>query len=249
MESFAHDTEAMRLTVDALRQLPYLPTLEQRDYKPYMALIACSPENFAYCYLSNDLVAIYEAGYRTAELMFFCDLLRCMRGRSYLNCVTNRVCDYFFRARRDALRHIATPLKEFEMQYAESRMKELEKAVFMLKVKMYKWHTFTAENMARMCGMSYSHFRERFETYYGCSATEWLRRERICRIMEDMTYRPELTLKEVAERNHFLSKSNFHDFCLKRMLKRPGKLKREGYEKWCERRLAYYNNHSQACYR
>ena len=144
--------------------------------------------------------------------MFFCDLLRCMRGRSYLNCVTNRVCDYFFRARRDALRHIATPLKEFEMQYAESRMKELEKAVFMLKVKMYKWHTFTAENMARMCGMSYSHFRERFETYYGCSATEWLRRERICRIMEDMTYRPELTLKEVAERNHFLSKSNFHDF-------------------------------------
>lgn len=84
--------------------------------------------------------------------------------------------------------------------------------------------------MARMCGMSYSHFRERFETYYGCSATEWLRRERICRIMEDMTYRPELTLKEVAERNHFLSKSNFHDFCLKRMLKRPGKLKREGYE-------------------
>ena len=67
--------------------------------------------------------------------------------------------------------------------------------------------------------------------------------------MEDMTYRPELTLREVAERNHFLSKSNFHDFCLKRMLKRPGKLKREGYEKWCERRLAYYNNHSQACYR
>lgn len=138
MESFAHDTEAMRLTVDALRQLPYLPTLEQRDYKPYMALVACSPENFAYCYLSNDLVAIYEAGYRTAELMFFCDLLRCMRGRSYLNCVTNRVCDYFFRARRDTLRHIATPLKEFEIQYAESRMKELEKAVFRLKVKMYK---------------------------------------------------------------------------------------------------------------
>ena len=57
------------------------------------------------------------------------------------------------------------------------------------------------------------------------------------------------TFEEVAERNHFLSKSNFHDFCLKRMLKRPGKLKREGYEKWCERRLAYYNNHSQACYR
>lgn len=46
MESFAHDTKAMRLIVDALRQLPYLPTLEQVDYKPYMALIACSSGKF-----------------------------------------------------------------------------------------------------------------------------------------------------------------------------------------------------------
>lgn len=46
-----------------------------------------------------------------------------MSGRSYLNCVTNRVCDYFFRARRDTLRHISSPLKEYEMQYAESRLK------------------------------------------------------------------------------------------------------------------------------
>ena len=67
--------------------------------------------------------------------------------------------------------------------------------------------------------------------------------------MEDMTYRPELTLKEVAERNHFLSRATSTISASKRMLKRPGKLKREGYEKWCERRLAYYNNHSQACYR
>lgn len=99
MESFAHDTEVLRLIVGTFKSIPVQPTLKMRDYKPYMALVACSPEDFAFCYLCNDLVAVYATEYRTPELMFFCDLLRCMRGRSYLNCVTNRVCDYFFRAR------------------------------------------------------------------------------------------------------------------------------------------------------
>lgn len=244
MESFAHDAEVLRLIVGTFKSVPVQPTLKMRDYKPYMALVACSPEDFAFCYLCNDLVAVYETEYRTPELMFFCDLLRCMRGRSYLNCVTNRVCDYFFRARRDTLRHISSPLKESEMQYAESRLKELEKAVFCLKVKMYKWHTFTAEELAGMCGMSYSHFRSRFEEYYGCSATDWLRQERISRIKEDLSYRPELALKEVAERNRFLSASNFSDFCNQQVLKTPGELKKEGYEEWCERRMKYWNSES-----
>ena len=77
-------------------------------------------------------------------------------------------------------------------------MKELEKAVFMLKVKMYKWHTFTAENMARMCGMSIFPLSGRDSRHTtaallpngsGVNGSG--------RIMEDMTYRPELTLKEV----------------------------------------------------
>ena len=244
MESFAHDADVLRLIVGTFKSVPVQPTLKMRDYKPYMALVACSPEDFAFCYLCNDLVAVYETEYRTPELMFFCDLLRCMRGRSYLNCVTNRVCDYFFRARRDTLRHISSPLKESEMQYAESRLKELEEAVFRLKVKMYKWHTFTAEELAGMCGMSYSHFRSRFEEYYGCSATDWLRQERISRIKEDLSYRPELALKEVAERNRFLSASNFSDFCNQQVLKTPGELKKEGYEEWCERRMKYWNSES-----
>ena len=244
MENFAHDTEVLRLIVSTFKSIPVQPTLKMRDYKPYMALIACSPEDFAFCYLCNDLVAVYETEYRTPELTFFCDLLRSTRGRSYLNCVTNRVCDYFFRARRDTLRNISTPLKESEMQYAESRLKELEEAVFRLKVKMYKWHTFTAEELARMCGMSYSHFRNRFEEYYGCSATDWLRQERISRIKEDLSYRPELTLKEVAERNRFLSASNFTDFCNQQVLKTPGELQQEGYEEWCDRRMKYWNGES-----
>lgn len=244
MEEFTRDVDVLRLIVNTFKSASVQPTLKMRDYKPYMALIACSPEDFAYCYLCNDLVAVYEKEYRTAELMFFCDLLRCMKGRSYLNCVTNRVCDYFFRSRRDTLRHLPSSLQESEMQYAESRLKELEKAGFRLKVKMYKWHTFTAEGLARMCGMSYSNFRSRFEDYYGCSATDWLRQERISRIREDLSYRPELSLKEVAERNRFLSASNFSDFCNRRIFKSPGELKKEGYEEWCERRMGYWNQES-----
>lgn len=91
MDVFARDKDVVRLIVDTIKTMSELPSLAMRDYKPYMALIACSPEDFASCYLSNDLVAVYETEYRTAELLFFCDLLRCMRGRSYLNCVTNRV--------------------------------------------------------------------------------------------------------------------------------------------------------------
>jgi AraC-like DNA-binding protein len=242
MDGFARDKDVVRLIVDTFRAMPELPSLAMRDYKPYMALIACSPEDFAFCYLSNDLVAVYETEYRTTELLFFCDLLRCMRGRSYLNCVTNRVCDYFFRARRDTLRHIDTPLREIDMQYAESRLKELEEAVFRWKVRIYKWRTFTADELAEMCGMSYSHFRNRFKEYYGCTAADWLRQERISRIKEDMSYRPELGIKEVAERNRFLSASNFSDFCNQQMLKNPGELKQAGYEEWCERRMKFWND-------
>ena len=76
MDGFARDKDVVRLIVDTFRAMPELPSLAMRDYKPYMALIACSPEDFAFCYLSNDLVAVYETEYRTTELLFFCDLLR-----------------------------------------------------------------------------------------------------------------------------------------------------------------------------
>lgn len=241
LEPLAQDREVMRLVVEAFKSHVPLPALTLRDYRPCMVLIACSPEDLAFRYLCNDLVAVYERKYMTDELMFFCDLLRRMRGRSYLNCVINRVCDYFFRARRDTLRHLPTPLKESEMQYAESRMKELEKAVFRLKVKMYKWRTFTAEELADICGMSHSHFRSLFEKYYGCPPADWLRRERMERIRTDMSYRPELTVGEIAERNDFPSASNFSDFCRRQFDRSPQELKAEGEEEWREKRLEWWN--------
>lgn len=56
-----------------------------------------------------------------------------------------------------------------------------------------------------------------------------------------MEYRVELPLKEVAERNAFGSASNFADFCQKQTGKSPGELKAEGYDKWKERRMKFWN--------
>ena len=209
MERFAHDKELVRLIVDTFRAMPELPSLAMRDYKPYIALIACTPEDFAYCYLCNDLVAVYESEFRTRELMFFCDMLRCLRGRSYLNCVINRVCDYFFRARRDALRHSDTPLAESEMQYAESRMKELDKAVFKLKVRMYKWHTFTAEELAAMCHISETHLRRVFRDCMQMSPVEYINWVRIRTACGELK-RTNDTVGDIAVRCGFSTLSTFN---------------------------------------
>ena len=100
---------------------------------------------------------------------------------------------------------------------------------------------FTAEELADMCGMSHSHFRSLFEKYYGCPPADWLRRERMERIRTDMSYRPELTVGEIAERNDFPSASNFSDFCRRQFDRSPQELKAEGEEEWRERRLEWWN--------
>ncbi|EYA74084.1 bacterial regulatory helix-turn-helix s, AraC family protein [Bacteroides fragilis str. S24L26] len=239
---YAQDTELLGFVIGTFKKRTELPSLADRDYKPYMVLIACSREYAALCYLCNDLIAVYEQNYRTRELLFFCDLIHAMKKEFRLNEIINRVCDYFFRERRNQLFHKEVMVEEKDLLYAESKLKELDKAVFRMKVKHYRYRTFVAEELARLCGMGYSLFRYKFKKYYdGISASEWLRRDRIKRIEEDMEYRVELPLKEVAERNDFPSASNFADFCQKQTGKSPSKLKAEGYEKWEERRLAYWN--------
>ena len=84
-------------------------------------------------------------------------------------------------------------------------------------------------------------YRHKFKTYYGTGPSEWLRRERIRRIEEDMEYRVELPLKEVAERNAFGSASNFADFCQKQTGMSPCELKAIGHEKWEKRRMDFWN--------
>lgn len=237
LEIFSTDTGLLRFVVETFNSQPEPPTLSAGDdYKAYMMLLACSPENFAYCYLSNDVTAVYVTQCRTEELLFFCDVLRLLRGRSYLYCVENRVSDYFFQERRNILKNRPSKLKEHEVQYAESRLKGLARVVFRLKVDIYSYHTFVAEELAEMCGMSYSLFRSRFWRYYGMSAAEWLRQERISRIKTDMTCRAELSIREIAQRNQFPSQSNFADFCNRQLKKNPSELFSECYEIWKERR-------------
>lgn len=237
LEIFSTDTGLLRFVVETFKSQPEPPTLSAGDdYKAYMMLLACSPENFAYCYLSNDVTAVYVTQCRTEELLFFCDVLRLLRGRSHLYCVENRVSDYFFQERRNILKNRPSKLKEHEVQYAESRLKGLARVVFRLKVDIYSYHTFVAEELAEMCGMSYSLFRSRFLRYYGVSAAEWLRQERISRIKTDMTCRAELSIREIAQRNQFPSQSNFADFCNRQLKKNPSELFSECYEIWKERR-------------
>ena len=71
LEPLAQDREVMRLVVEAFKSHVPLPALTLRDYRPCMVLIACSPEDFAFRYLCNDLVAVYERKYMTDELMVF----------------------------------------------------------------------------------------------------------------------------------------------------------------------------------
>lgn len=239
LEILSSDTELLRFVVETLKSQSEPPTLSAGDYKAYIMLLACSPENLAYCYLSNDVTAVYVKQGRTEELLFFCELLRLMRGRSYLYCVENRVSDYFFQERRNILKNRPSRLKEHELQYAESRLKGLARAVFRLKVDIFSYHTFVAEELAEMCGMSYSLFRSRFRQYYGMSAADWLRRERISRIKTDMTCRPEFSIREIAQRNQFSSPSNFADFCNRQLQKNPSELFSECYEIWKERRTKY----------
>lgn len=240
LEPFSADTGLLRFVVETLKSQGEPPTLSAPDYKAYMILLACSPADFAFCYLSNDVTGIYERQTQyTKEMLFFCDLLRLIRGRSYLNCVENRVSDYFFQQRRNLLKNRPSTLEEHEIQYAESRLKGLARVVFRLKVDIFSYHTFVAEELAEMCGMSYSLFRSRFLRYYGMSASDWLRQERISRIKTDMTCRPELSIKEVAERNQFSSASNFADFCNQQLQKNPSELAKECYEIWKDRRINY----------
>lgn len=179
------------------------------DYCACMMLIACSSEDFAIGYLSNDLTTLYVRKYRTEELLFLCDLLCGLKDRSYLNGVINLACYYFFLERKNQIIHKYTRLKESEMQCAKSEMKELEKAVFRLKVDICSYRTFGAEELAEMCGMSYSLFRTKFRKYYGMPAADWL----ISNIKMDMTHHLEFSIKEIAQRNTFPSASNFADFC------------------------------------
>ena len=234
LADYGSDTELMLTAMRALRKDKEAPSA-------WMLMLCCSHEYEVICYMCNELTDTWEREYRTWEMLVLCDVLHTLKGHARTNEMTNRVCDYFFRERRNKLYGKPFRIEEKDMAYAESRLPELDKAVFRMTVNHYSHRTFVAEELAVLCGMGYSLMRRKFKKYYGMGPSEWLRRERLKRIEEDMEYRVELPLKEVAERNDFASASNFADFCQQQTGKSPGELKSKGYEKWEKRRMDFWN--------
>ncbi|MFR4245213.1 helix-turn-helix domain-containing protein [Phocaeicola coprophilus] len=241
LAEYGNDTELMLAAVSALRKDKEAPSARDRDFRAWMLMLCRSREHEVICYMCNGLTDAWERKYRTREMLVLCDVLHTLKGHARANEMTNRVCDYFFRERRNKLYGKTFRIEEKDMAYAESRLPELDKAVFRMTVNHYSHRTFVAEELAGLCGMGYSLMRRKFKTYYGMGPSEWLRRERIRRIEEDMEYRVELPLKKVAERNAFGSASNFADFCQKQAGMSPCELKAIGYEKWEKRRMDFWN--------
>lgn len=241
LAEYGNDTELMLTAVSALRKDKEAPSARDRDFRAWMLVLCCSREYEVLCYMCNELTDTWERRYRTQEMLVLCDVLHTLRGHVRTNEMTNRVCDYFFRERRNKLYGRVFRIEEKDMAYAESRLPELDRAVFRMTVNHYSYRTFAAKELATLCGTGYSLMRRKFGKYYGMGPSEWLRRERLKRIEEDMEYRVELPLKEVAERNDFSSASNFADFCQQQTGKTPSELKAEGYEKWKERRMKFWN--------
>lgn len=241
LAEYGNDTELMLTAVSALRKDKEAPSARDRDFRAWMLMLCRSREYEVICYMCNELTDAWERKYRTREMLVLCDVLHTLKGHARANEMTNRVCDYFFRERRNKLYGKTFRIEEKDMAYAESRLPELDKAVFRMTVNHYSHRTFVAEELAGLCGTGYSLMRRKFKTYYGMGPSEWLRRERIRRIEEDMEYRVELPLKEVAERNAFGSASNFADFCQKQTGMSPCELKSIGHEKWEKRRMDFWN--------
>ncbi|WP_278614467.1 hypothetical protein [Phocaeicola plebeius] len=167
LAEYGNDTELILTAVSALRKDKEAPSARDRDFRAWMLMLCRSREHEVICYMCNELTDAWERKYRTREMLVLCDVLHTLKGHARTNEMTNRVCDYFFRERRNKLYGKTFRIEEKDMAYAESRLPELDKAVFRMTVNHYSHRTFVAEELAGLCGMGYSLMRRKFKTYYG----------------------------------------------------------------------------------
>lgn len=167
LAEYGNDTELMLAAVSALRKDKEAPSARDRDFRAWMLMLCRSREYEVICYMCNELTDTWERKYRTREMLVLCDVLHTLKGHARTNEMTNRVCDYFFRERRNKLYGKTFRIDEKDMAYTESRLPELDKAVFRMTVNHYSHRTFVAEELAGLCGMGYSLMRRKFKTYYG----------------------------------------------------------------------------------
>lgn len=153
LAEYGNDTELMLAAVSALRKDKEAPSARDRDFRAWMLMLCRSREYEVICYMCNELTDAWERKYRTREMLVLCDVLHTLKGHARTNEMTNRVCDYFFRERRNKLYGKTFRIEEKDMVYAESRLPELDKAVFRMTVNHYSHRTFVAEELAGLCGM------------------------------------------------------------------------------------------------
>ena len=154
LAEYGNDTELMLAAVSALRKDKEAPSARDRDFRAWMLMLCRSREYEVICYMCNELTDAWERKYRTREMLVLCDVLHTLKGHARTNEMTNRVCDYFFRERRNKLYGKTFRIEEKDMAYAESRLPELDKAVFRMTVNHYSHRTFVAEELAGLCRIS-----------------------------------------------------------------------------------------------
>ena len=226
LEPFAGNSELLRFVTDSLKESGELLTLEQKDYKAYIFLLAYCPEDFAFFYLKEKLVVPYIEQNKLDELLSFTDMLRqVFDNHRYLSGVYNWVCDYFFQARREAYHGKGSYITDTQFRRAERNLKYLRQRSFreMVQIKGYKVYSPTI--LAKCCDMEYRSFRRRFRAEFGKTLCKWIREQRV----KEITYLLEYTdkrLLEIAEDTGFSSTSNLNDFCVKYMLGTPGVLRK-----------------------
>lgn len=240
LERYATNTRLCDYILRQLKELPSLPSVEDREYKPVLMLLALSPDTDFLYRLLVTLVVPYRKAYRTAEMLYLCEILHATGIPKRLYGICNEVCDYFFVERRNQLRKQPTPLNELDFQFAEQRLKPLATAVFRLKTDMYSYKTYKAEELAELCGMSYASFRAMFRKIYRQSPGDWLQERRIEQIKTDMKYNYELPIREIAERHDFSSPSRFWEFCKEQLERNPSELKKELYRELYEERKKFW---------
>ena len=226
LEPSAGNRKLLGFATDSLKESGELLTLEQKDYKAYIFLLAYCPEDFAFFYLKEKLVVPYIEQNKLDELLFFTDMLRqVFDNHRYLSGVYNWVCDYFFQARREAYHGKGSYITDEQFRRAERNLKYLRQRSFreMVQIKGYKVYSPTV--LAKCCDMEYSSFRRRFKAEFGKTVCQWIREQRAKEIAYLLEY-TDKRLLEIAENTGFSSASNLNDFCVKYMLGTPGVLRK-----------------------
>lgn len=226
LEPSAGNRELLGFVTDNLKESGELLTLDQKDYKAYIFLLAYCPEDFAFFYLKEKLVVPYIEQNKLDELLFFTDMLRqVFDNHRYLSGVYNWVCDYFFQARREAYHGKGSYITDEQFRRAERNLKYLRQRSFreMVQIKGHKVYSPTV--LAKCCDMEYSSFRRRFKAEFGKTVCQWIREQRAKEIAYLLEY-TDKRLLEIAENTGFSSASNLNDFCVKYMLGTPGVLRK-----------------------